>query len=70
MSAHSEMLAHMTSDPDSWLYGNYADPKRRDLIGLKATWIARRLSVRRSLSVLDLWLWGGQTLATHQAISA
>jgi SAM-dependent methyltransferase len=56
------MLAHVTSDPDSWIYGNLSDPKRRDLIGLKAAWIARRLSVTSRLSVLDYGCGEGKHL--------
>jgi ubiquinone/menaquinone biosynthesis C-methylase UbiE len=52
----------MTSDPDSWTYGKHADPKRRDLIGLKAAWIARRLPVQRGLSVLDYGCGEGKHL--------
>jgi SAM-dependent methyltransferase len=59
---HSKMLGHMTSDPETWIYGNHSDPKRRDLIGLKASWIVRRLSVRRGLSVLDYGCGEGKHL--------
>jgi SAM-dependent methyltransferase len=52
----------MISDPESWIYGNNSDPKSRDLIGLKASWIVRRLPVRRGLSVLDYGCGEGKHL--------
>jgi ubiquinone/menaquinone biosynthesis C-methylase UbiE len=52
----------MISDPDSWLYGNHANPSRHDLIGLKALWIVRCLSVRPGLSVLDYGCGQGKHL--------
>jgi SAM-dependent methyltransferase len=54
--------AQMTSDPASWRYGDYADPKRRDLIALKASWIVRSIAVRPGLRVLDYGCGEGKHL--------
>jgi SAM-dependent methyltransferase len=64
------MLARMTSNPDSWIYGNYADPTRRDFVGLKASWIARRLAVRPGLRVLDYGCGEGKHLSLVRQIAA
>jgi SAM-dependent methyltransferase len=53
----------MSSDPNFWIYGNYSDPKCRDLIGLKASWIVRCLAVRPGLSVLDYGCGEGKHLS-------
>jgi SAM-dependent methyltransferase len=63
------MLARMTSNPDSWIYGNYADPTRRDFVGLKASWIARCLAVRPSLCVLDYGCGEGKHLSLVRQIA-
>lgn len=56
------MLTKCFQIPNSWIYGDHSNPKRRDLIGLKAAWIVRRLSVRRGLSVLDYGCGEGKHL--------
>jgi SAM-dependent methyltransferase len=57
------MLADMTSNPDCWIYGNYSDPASRDLIGLKASWIARCFAARPGLRVLDYGCGEGKHLS-------
>ena len=48
---------------DTWLYGDQLpDPARRDLVGLKARWIASRLPNSQSLNVLDLGCGEGKFL--------
>ncbi len=53
----------MTTDPDTWAYGDFApDPARRDLPGLKARWIAEQLPEIAALRVLDYGVGEGKHL--------
>ena len=54
----------MPSHPDAWVYGDYVpDPATRDLVGLKANWLVRRMVSRRpGLRVLDYGCGEGKHL--------
>lgn len=54
----------MNLHPDSWVYGDaIPNPKKHDLIGLKANWIIRCFPQRRGLRVLDYGCGEGKHLA-------
>jgi SAM-dependent methyltransferase len=51
------------SDPDSWVYGDYApDPTSADLVGFKARWLLRRLPSVPMATVLDYGVGEGKYL--------
>jgi SAM-dependent methyltransferase len=53
----------MTSDRETWVYGDYMpDPTRRDLVGLKANWIAQRIAKCSPRQVLDYGCGEGKHL--------
>ena len=53
----------MTTNPDTWVYGDYApDPARCDLPGLKAKWLAEQLPTAASPLVLDYGAGEGKYL--------
>ena len=53
----------MTTDPDSWVYGDFApDPHSRDLPGLKAHWLVERLPTLATPAVLDYGAGEGKHL--------
>jgi ubiquinone/menaquinone biosynthesis C-methylase UbiE len=53
----------MTSNPDTWVYGDFApDPARRDLPGLKARWLIEQLPPAADPVVLDYGAGEGKHL--------
>jgi len=53
----------MTSNPDSWVYGDFApDPAARDLPGLKARWLIEQLPPGAAPQVLDYGAGEGKHL--------
>jgi SAM-dependent methyltransferase len=53
----------MTTNPDTWVYGDYApDPASRDLPGLKAKWLVEQLPAAVSPLVLDYGAGEGKHL--------
>ena len=53
----------MTSNPDTWVYGDYApDPMKRDLPGLKAKWLMECLPAALNPLVLDYGVGEGKHL--------
>lgn len=59
----SGSVERMHSNPDAWVYGDNApDPAARDLIGLKAKWLVRRIVRRPQLRLLDYGCGEGKHL--------
>ena len=53
----------MTSEPQAWLFGDsMPDPTSRDLIGLKANWIAQQITKCLPMRVLDYGCGEGKHL--------
>ena len=53
----------MTTDPDTWVYGDFApDPTRRDLPGIKARWIVEQMPDIAAPRVLDYGAGEGKHL--------
>jgi SAM-dependent methyltransferase len=53
----------MISRPDTWVYGDFApDPRSRDLVGLKASWLLDHLPHSDALAVLDYGVGEGKHL--------
>jgi SAM-dependent methyltransferase len=53
----------MTSDPRAWVYGDFMpDPTSRDLIGLKANWLAQRIAKCSPTQILDYGCGEGKHL--------
>jgi SAM-dependent methyltransferase len=51
------------SEPRAWIYGDHVpDPTRRDLVGLKANWIIRRIAAQPRTRVLDYGCGEGKHL--------
>ncbi len=58
-----EWPAVMTTDPDTWAYGDFApDPAQHDLPGLKARWIVEQLPPSAAPRVLDFGAGEGKYL--------
>ena len=58
------MSAQLTSNCENWIYGDQMpDPAGRDLIGLKARWIADHVPASPTLNVLDFGCGEGKFLA-------